>query len=220
MRALGVGTMFIRPVNYQGFARKAYGGVRNDEAWDSYYIAFIEALIAENRKADYVLGEYYLSYVLRRLLDPRRQEHVDLRNPNPLGQDYLVVSERGDLFPSDEARMLYRTGQIDLRIGHVVTGLDHGVLDQLNRYSDNRSDPTCRDCVYQAVCGRDLIDDISRYGRIDGPRHQTRHCRRHMSLFDYLMGKLAQGSPWEIEVLARMAGLRGIDTSAYRRAHV
>lgn len=218
--ALGLKNLFIRPINYQGFARKAFKSARNEDGWDHYYIRFIRHLIAHNLKTDQVLSDYYFAYLLRRLLDPRRAEHVDLRNPNPLGHDYLVISEQGDLFPTDEARMLYRIGQIDLRIGHVQQGLDQAKIAQMNLHCDNRDDPSCRDCVYQAVCGRDLVDDLSRYGRIDGSRYATRHCRKHMALFDFIMELLACSSEAELAVLAAMAGLKGLDVSAYRRRNV
>lgn len=216
MRELGVRMMFIRPVNYLGFARKAFRETREDTSWDEYYLTFLDALIDHNRGQEIALSEYYFTYVLRRILDPRRGEHVDLRNPAPLGQDYFVIGERGDIFPSDESRMLYRTGQIDLRIGHVATGLDRQKIAQLNEHADNRSDPECAKCVYQAVCGRDLVDDISRYGRIDLPRHSTRHCQRHMSIFDFILRKLATASATDLSTMAAMAGLTGLDVSAYQ----
>lgn len=216
MRELGIRMMFIRPVNYLGFARKAFRETREDTTWDDYYLTFLDALIDHNCGQKIALSEYYFTYVLRRILDPRRGEHVDLRNPAPLGQDYFVIGERGDIFPSDEARMLYRTGQIDLRIGHVATGLDRPKIAQLNVHADNRSDPECAQCVYQAVCGRDLIDDISRYGRIDLPRHSTRHCQRHMSIFDFMLRKLASASATDLSTMAAMAGLTDLDVAVYR----
>lgn len=216
MRELGVATMFVRPVNFQGFARKAFSGSRQDDAWDHYYLAFLDALVQHNLSEEAALSEYYFSYILRRILDPRRQEHVDLRNPNPLGVDYVVIGEKGDIFPTDEARMLFRTGQIDLRIGHVSAGINSDIVEQLNQFSDNREDPDCAACVYQAVCGRDLVDDLSRYGRIDTPRLETRHCQRHLAIFDHVMSKLAFAPQAEIEVMARMAGLSGIDLAHYR----
>lgn len=216
MRGLGVATMFVRPVNYQGFARKAFREVQNDDAWDDYYLHFIEQLIAHNERHDMALSEYYFAYILRRVLDPRHSHHVDLRNPNPLGWDYVVIDEKGNLFPTDEARMLHRAGQIDLRIGTVFTGIDRPTVAQLNAHCDNRTDPACSKCVYQAVCGRDLIDDISRYGRIDLPRQETRHCRRHLSIFDFVMRKLATASRAELGILARMVGLRELDVTIYR----
>jgi hypothetical protein len=40
--------------------------------------------------------------------------------------------------------------------------------------------------VYQPFCGRDLVDDLSRYGRVDLPRLETEFCRRHLHLFDVI----------------------------------
>ena len=218
-RELGITNLFLRPINYQGFARKMFRDAREGTGWDRYYLDFIDQLIADNLNRDRVIGEYYFGYVLRRVLDPRRSEHVDLRNPSWLGRDYLVINETGDIFPTDEARMLYRTRQVDLRIGHVDTGLDSNVVAQLNAHADNRRDPICAACVYQAACGRDLVDDLSRYGRIDSPRHETRHCQRHMAIFDHVMRKLARASTRELQVIGQMAGLNGIDARDYRRVH-
>lgn len=216
---LGANTIFIRPINFQGFARKYFKSSRNDEVWDEYYIHFLEELLEYNKKQSSLLTEYYFSYIVKRVLDPRRCEHVDLRNPAWLGHDYFVIGEKGDIFPTDEARMLYRLGQIDLRIGHVDSGLDEEKITLLNRYADNRNDADCRECVYQAVCGRDLIDDISRYGRFDIPRHETRHCKKHLSIFDFVMKKLSSANDDEIALIANMVGLNSINTEPYKHDH-
>jgi len=216
---LGLNTIFIRPINFQGFARKSFKSSQNDEAWDEYYINFLEELLEYNKKQASLITEYYFSYIVKRVLDPRRCEHVDLRNPAWLGHDYFVIGEKGDIFPTDEARMLYRLGQIDLRIGHVDSGLDEEKITLLNRYADNRSDADCRECVYQTVCGRDLIDDISRYGRFNTPRHETRHCKKHLSIFDFVMKKLSTASAEEIALIASMVGLNSINTEPYKHDH-
>src|SRR3546814_20149246 len=70
----------------------------------------------------HVLEESYLSICLRRIFQPGRDRHVDLRNPNPMGIDYIVVDYDGIVYPTDEARMLARSGVVDLAIGHFATG--------------------------------------------------------------------------------------------------
>ena len=49
-----------------------------------------------------MLEETYLSIALRRIFRPNSERHVDLRNPNPMGVDYLVVDHDGTIFPTDE----------------------------------------------------------------------------------------------------------------------
>jgi hypothetical protein len=36
-----------------------------------------------------------------------------------------------------------------------------------------------------------VIDDISRYGRADIPKHETWFCRRQINLFDFIFEKVA-----------------------------
>lgn len=82
--------------------------------------------------------------------------------------------------------MLSRSGVIDLAIGHVATGWDTGKRSLLNQHASNTFDEDCSRCAFQAYCGRDLIDDLSRYGRVDLPRTETAFCRRHLHLFDFI----------------------------------
>jgi radical SAM protein with 4Fe4S-binding SPASM domain len=133
-----------------------------------------------------VLDESYLSLCLRRILQPGRDRHVDLRNPNPVGSDYVVIDYDGTVYPTDEARMLTRSGIVDLAIGHVSSGWDTERRDALNTHSTNQWDPACERCAYQPFCGRDVIDDLARYGRIDIPRLETEFCRRHLHIFDFI----------------------------------
>ncbi len=44
-------------------------------------------------------------------------------------------------------------------------------------------------------CGRDIVDDLARYGRIDVPRLDTEFCRRHRHLFDLLFRLIYEDDP-------------------------
>jgi His-Xaa-Ser system radical SAM maturase HxsB len=184
--AYGLTSIFLRPVNFQGFARKRHPNSRAFEMqWRSFYDAFVSELIRRNwADQSQVVEESYLSLCLRRIFRPGLDRHVDLRNPNPAGHDYIVVDYDGRLYPTDEARMLTRSRVIDLGMGHVSTGIDFAVRDALNVHATNSFDPDCQRCAYQPFCGRDLIDDLSRYGRVDLPRHDTAFCQRHLHIFD------------------------------------
>lgn len=49
------------------------------------------------------------------------------------------------------------------------------------------------DC--QPFCGRDIVDDLARYGRIDVPRQETEFCRRHTHMFDLLFRLIYEDDP-------------------------
>ena len=75
----GIRSIYLRPVNYQGFARKRYGH-GDDVAWNLYYDRFIDAMIAYKQTAPQHVEEYYFVHCLRRVLRPGHHGHVDLRN--------------------------------------------------------------------------------------------------------------------------------------------
>jgi radical SAM protein with 4Fe4S-binding SPASM domain len=209
--SFGLESIFLRPINYQGFARKRHKESREQGvAWRTYYERFVRAIIARNWSVrSRVLEETYFSICLRRVFQPRADRHVDLRNPNPLGVDYIVVDYDGTVFPTDEARMLSRSGVINLAIGDIFTGWDSEARDQLNAHSTNQFDPACQRCAFQPYCGRDLVDDIARYGRIDLPRFETEFCRKHRHIFDLVFQLIYENDPAVRYSLARWLRLPG-----------
>ncbi len=207
----GFGSIFLRPINYQGFARKRHPGSRTQqESWWSYYDRFVARVIERNwSDKSVLLEESYLALCLRRIFRPGLDRHVDLRNPNPVGVDYIVIDYDGTIYPTDEARMLTRSGVIDLSIGDVIVGYDTEARQILDSHSTNHGDPACDVCVYQPFCGRDLIDDLSRYGRIDLPRLETAFCQKHLHIFDLCMTLIYSGDAAVQYSLAKWLGLAG-----------
>lgn len=185
--------IFLRPVNYQGFARKKFSDASQDTLnWSKTYMAALDYISNKNLNSGHKLIETGLSIHLNRIFKQRSHNFVDLRNPNLLGKDYLVVDYDGKFYPTDESRMLSRIGLIDLSIGDLVEGIDKTKVSVLNNKSSNFSDPVCNKCSYQPFCGVDNIDNISRYGTTDISTENTHFCKTHMRIFDYIFSKLAE----------------------------
>ncbi|MFD9899694.1 His-Xaa-Ser system radical SAM maturase HxsB [Mesorhizobium sp. NPDC059054] len=180
----GIKSVYLRPINHQGFARKLDQGADALGRWNKLHSEFIDRLIDRNHHTGRFMEEYYFSQCLKRVLRSGADNHVDIRNPGFFASDYVVIDHDGKFYPTDEARMLSRIGRIDLSIGDVNTGIDRSKVEILNSGAFNHFDPDCIHCAYQPFCGSDVIDDISRYGRIDMPRHDTWFCGRHLSIFD------------------------------------
>lgn len=185
--SLGISSIYLRPVNYQGFARRR--PIRGEEIdiWNALHGDFIETLIARNARTGRWMDEFYFTHSLRRVLSFGMEQHVNIRNPNLLGTNYVLIDYDGTIYPTDEARMLARIGRVDLSIGHVATGIDTARREVLNTASMNNFDPDCIHCIYQPFCGTDVVDDLSRYGRLDVPRYATWFCQRQMAVFDKIM---------------------------------
>ncbi|WP_323038897.1 His-Xaa-Ser system radical SAM maturase HxsB [Gemmobacter sp.] len=205
--AFGLTSLYLRPINYQGFARKSHLTARTSVGWHGYYRSFINKLIARNAQTGSAMEEFYLAHCLRRILAPGLDNHTDLRNPNvPTGAN-AVIDFDGQIYPSDEARMLARIRQIDLSIGNVMNGLDHEKLTLLAPGHINSFDPDCIHCPYQPFCGTDPVDDLSRSGRVDVPRQESWFCQRHLAVFDLAMELLYSEDPDVEFSLCRWLGL-------------
>ncbi|MFT3988986.1 His-Xaa-Ser system radical SAM maturase HxsB [Aestuariivirga sp.] len=205
--AYGFSSIYLRPINNHGFARKRPPSAQVTERWNRYHSDFLEFAIRHNANSQTAVGEYYFSQCLKRILFSGIDNHVDIRNPNLLGEDYILIDFDGRLYPTDEARMLARIGHIDLSIGTVWTGIDESSRGTLNAGSMNNFDPDCVHCVYQPYCGTDIVDDISRYGRVDIPRGSTWFCQRHTALFDKAFELLYRGDAATQQSLASWVGL-------------
>ncbi|MBT0671807.1 His-Xaa-Ser system radical SAM maturase HxsB [Novosphingobium profundi] len=207
----GLSAIYLRPINFQGFARKQHADAkRPDSSWLAYHEAFIRRLIERNwHDRSICLEESYFSLLLRRIFRAGEDRHIDLRNPNPFGSDFIVIDYDGLAYPTDEARMLARAGIIDLSIGDVERGWHTPERDALNAVSTCDGDPDCEACTYKPFCGRDIVDDISRYGTIQVPRQETEFCRRHLHLFDLAFELIHSPDPAIQFSLCRWLGIAG-----------
>jgi His-Xaa-Ser system radical SAM maturase HxsB len=203
----GMSSIYLRPINHQGFARRRKRDPNAVARWNHFHSDFIDYLIDRNHRTGRYMEEYYFSQNLRRFLRSGVDEHVDLRNPNFFASDYLVVDHDGRLYPTDEARMLSRIGRVDLSVGQVATGLDSEKVQLLNQASLNNFEPDCIHCAYQPFCGSDVVDDLSRSGRVDGPRSDTWFCGRHMALFDKILEVIQRSDEPARNSVAKWAGV-------------
>lgn len=207
----GMRSIYLRQVVFQGFARKRHPQSRRQGSdWSLFYEAVVGEMIRRNSAgAQPAYDEYYLVLAMKRLLRAGRDTHIDLRSPNWLGHDHLVIDYDGTLYPTDEARMMARTGQIDLSLGTVGAGIDEDRRREMQGRAFNALDPWCSQCVYQTACGSDPVDDIARAGRADLPKPETAFCQRHLQVFDLAAELLASADPAIQTSIAHWLGLPG-----------
>ncbi len=155
--SLGFQSIFLRPVNYMGFARKAHRDLSRDATvWNQFYRLALEHIVDINDGSYF--EEFYLALLIRSIFGGRRHDFVDLRSPSRFASDYCVIDFDGALYPSDEARMLSRTHTVDLSIGTMMDGFDAEKVAQLNLHAVNQTHPDCIHCAYMPYCG---IDDYT-----------------------------------------------------------
>ncbi len=137
----GIRSIYLRPVNHQGFARKRYGALGTAADWNLYHSGFIDAVIEYNALTDELIERVLFLALFAEDLSTRPRWSCGFAEPQHLGTNYLVVDFDGTFYPTDEARMVTRIGQLDLSIGHVRGGIDRGKLDALNVEAFNSFHP-------------------------------------------------------------------------------
>lgn len=208
-RKLGFHSISLRPLSPYGFARKTAG--RNGYAMDEFlkfYGAALDHLLAVNRSG-YFMEETYGRMLMSLLLTPFSHGYVDLRSPTGAGLGALVYDYDGQVYPSDEARMLAAMGDHSFSLGRVDDSVEAWMnspaMQHVLSAGVAEALPTCADCAYVPWCGADPIDHYARQGDTIGHRPTSEFCRKQMGLFDVLLRRWEEGSAADREVLESWA---------------
>jgi His-Xaa-Ser system radical SAM maturase HxsB len=202
--ALGLPDIFVRSLSVYGFAKRneAHLGYGLD-TFQPFYERCLERVLWWNRQG-VQLREVQASIILNKLLSPFDSGYVDLQSPTGSGLATLVYNYDGFVYPSDEARMLLETGDGSQRMGRIGTPLaqlvDSPVVRSLVDASLTEFTPGCRECAYSAFCAPNPIDALAQYGTLTAPVHLTRHCRRHLWLFDLFVRRIEAADDWTLDL--------------------
>ncbi|MGU9858588.1 His-Xaa-Ser system radical SAM maturase HxsB [Pseudomonas sp. LF245] len=193
----GFKSISLRPLSPYGFAKKS--SQRLDYSIDQYLRFYTEALgylIQLNSEGTY-LSEGYASLLLGNILTPFSSGYVDLRSPLGAAVGALVYNYDGDVYPSDEARMLLEMGESGLKLGNVrqpLSELLHSpVVKQLLDAGIAEALPGCSDCALVPYCGADPIEHYARQGDPIGHRSFSTFCQKNTALLTHLFSLLRNG---------------------------
>jgi radical SAM protein with 4Fe4S-binding SPASM domain len=142
--------------------------------------------------------ESYAQLLLKKILSPFATGYVDLQSPAGAGIGVAVYNYDGDVYPTDEARMLLEMGDRTFRLGNVHTDTYEGifggeVLRALVSASCVESLPGCADCAFQTYCGCDPIENYATQGNIFGNRPTSVFHKRNLEIIKHLL-RLFHGS--------------------------
>lgn len=191
-------TIFLRPISPYGFAVRSTQktGYEMDSFLHFYRIG-LEYILELNRQG-YSLTEIYTKILLQKMLTPEGTGYVDLQSPSGAGFNVLVYNYDGDVYATDEARMLAEMHDRTFRLGNV---LHHSraqmftspeFLNLLNA-ACNESLPGCSDCAFQKYCGADPVFHHATQGDMFGHRATSAFCKRNMRVIEHLFSLLSRG---------------------------
>ena len=117
--AQGFRGIFLRPMSPYGFAVKTKWIHSYDaDDWVKFYFSGLDYILELNRSG-YEFTEFYAATVLAKMLTPFEPGFVDLRSPAGIGIAAIVYNYDGDVYASDESRMLAEMGDRTFRLGNV-----------------------------------------------------------------------------------------------------
>ena len=191
----GFNSIFLRPLNPFGFAitTKAFYSYNEDE-WINFYKTGLDYILNLNKQGLFFV-EQYSALILNKMLTPFGTSFVDLQSPSGIGISCIVFNYDGDVYASDESRMLAEMGDKTFRLGSLHNDsyedimLADSLLDPLEQ-SIAESVPMCQDCGFQTFCGSAPVYHYATQGDFVGHKVFSGFCKKNMSIFRYLITKM------------------------------
>lgn len=189
------GSIFVRDLNPYGFAVKARTAIGYSSAdYLHFYKTVLNYVIDINRRG-VTFPEAFTTMVLNKILTPWPIGFVDLQSPSGAGLGVVVYNYDGDVYASDESRMLAEMGHHVFRMGNVLedsyTDIFFGeTMQMIASAATNESLPGCSDCAYQTYCGADPVRNYSTQGDIFGHRPTSGFCQKNMGVIKHVFDLL------------------------------
>jgi uncharacterized protein len=188
----GFNGIFLRPMSPYGFAVKTkWFRAYDADEWLQFYFDGLSYILELNRTG-YPFSEFYAATILGKMLTPFEPGFVDLRSPAGIGIAAIVYNYDGDVYASDESRMLAEMGDKTFRIGNVHRNqyeeiiLSDALLAPIEE-SFAASAPMCSDCAFEPYCGADPVFHHATQGDFVGRKPISAFCRRNMAIFRRLI---------------------------------
>lgn len=188
----GLSNIFLRSMSPYGFAVKTKSHAAYDvDRWLEFYREGLDYILELNERGVSV-SEQYASIILKKMLTNEDPGFVDLTSPAGIGIGAVVYNYDGDVYASDEGRMLAEMGDTTFRLGnlHADSYRDIMLSDALLRpleESFTLSAPMCGDCAFESYCGADPVRHQATTGDFLGRKPSSAFCRRNMAIFRLLL---------------------------------
>jgi His-Xaa-Ser system radical SAM maturase HxsB len=202
----GFSSIFLRALN-------PYGRALNTADWDNYTTKFIgfykqalDYIIELNQRGVYIREEY-ATIILRKMLTAFGGGFVDLQSPSGCIQSVLVYNYDGNVYCSDESRMLAENGIYEFMLGSVhdrYEALVYGAkAKQIALFSANECLAGCSQCAFKTYCGADPVRNYATQGELYGNRPHSLYCKKNKAIISYLIELMISKSEIVLPIFKR-----------------
>ena len=193
----GFNSIFFRALSPYGFAikTKTYAAYETAE-WLEFYLEGLRYIIELNKQGTPFV-ESFAATILTKMLTPFDTGYVDLMSPAGMGIGAVVYNYDGDVYASDESRMLAEMGDKTFCMGNVHRDsyeqlfLSDALLDPLEE-SFAASAPMCSDCAFEPYCGAEPVFHYATQGDFVGRKPLSGFCEKNMTIFKALISMMEQ----------------------------
>jgi radical SAM protein with 4Fe4S-binding SPASM domain len=193
--SLGFDAIFLRAISPYGFAIRTKQAFRYEaDAFLAFYKKALDRIIDWNRRGTPIV-EVFSQILLRKMLTPFPTGFVDLQSPAGAGIGAIVYNYDGDVYASDEGRMLAEMNDKSFRLGSLHADNYKAVMGGLRmrtivEQSCAETMPGCSECAFMPYCGADPVYHWATQSDLVGHRPTSGFCRKNMALIRYLFDTL------------------------------
>lgn len=194
---LNLGSIVLRSLSPFGFATKTMKAIGySSEEFVTFYKTALDYIIELNRRG-HSFAEGYATLILSKILTPFPNGYVDLQSPAGAGFSAVAYNYDGDVYASDESRMLAEMNDRTFRLGNVL----HDSYEQLffgdrmrtiAAASCNEALAGCSDCAFQPYCGADPVYHYATQGDMFGHRPSSGFCTKNMAIIRHIFELVRQ----------------------------
>jgi uncharacterized protein len=192
---LGFTSIFLRSLSPYGFAIKTSLVRRYDvDDWVDFYKRGLAHILELNRRG-VRLREELTSILLQKMFLPGGTSYVDLQSPAGIGIGALVYNYDGNVYASDEGRMLAEMGDRSFCLGSLDGETFESVMANdalLGTLEDTllESAPMCSDCAFLPFCGADPVFHAATQRDAVGHKAFSAFCAKQMAVLRHLIALL------------------------------
>jgi uncharacterized protein len=195
---LGLEQIFLRPLSPIGYAKRVWGDIGYEAAdFVRFYEKTLDYILHLNKTGKSQLMERMALVLLTKILKGEDPGFMDLRTPAGAVLGCLAYNYNGEIFVSDEGRMVDHQGDPLFKVGDVHKDSWHAVMDHPTTRAcvtastlDNQ--PMCQQCAYKAYCGVEPVFHYEMQRSVFGNINTSPWCVSHMGVFDVIFKKLRE----------------------------
>jgi His-Xaa-Ser system radical SAM maturase HxsB len=211
----GCRAVFLRKLDPFGFAAKSAKtlGYSMDDFLE-FYANAVDYIIELNRQGVQVM-ERHAAIMLNKILADEEPNYLDLRIPGGACIGQLGYAPDGSIYSSDEGRFVASMGDDMFKIGTVQDSyydlMTNAATRALVMAGLNDAQPDCVTCVYKPWCGQQVEYNYKTQGSLHGHMRDSAWCKKHKSIFDYLLHKLEAADDRDMEMFRLWTTNRTLD---------